>query len=163
MFSSSWLRVILYIQSLSYVSPQGSRQKKRIFYVSVYPPSYGQLFVNFFGVFFSQIMILCALKWTLHQKSDFHTTTRILNSSLLLLLLCHKTVRQRYSRSVKGIKDAFLRSLTMRQNVFRVSQTHVPLKKMGQDIHICLRSGLRWLTPLTVTLTVKYPFFDDFP
>ena len=31
--------------------------------------------------------------------------------------------------------------------------------KMGQNIHFCFRSGLRWLTPLTVSLTVKYPFF----
>ena len=35
-------------------------------------------------------------------------------------------------------------------------------KKMGQIFHICLRSGLRWLTPpspLTASLTVKYPLF----
>ena len=38
---------------------------------------------------------------------------------------------------------------------------------MGQNFHICLRSGLWWLTPsppLTVSLSVKYPgFFDAFP
>ena len=33
------------------------------------------------------------LKWIFHQKSHFHPTTRIPNSSLLPLLLCHKTVR----------------------------------------------------------------------
>ena len=32
---------------------------------------------------------------------------------------------------------------------------------MSQNFHICLRSGPRWLNPppLTVSLTVKYPFF----
>ena len=79
---------------------------------------YGQLFVTFFVcvifILESQVMILCVLKWILHQKSHFHPTTRTPNSFLLMLLLCHKTVRQRYSRGVKGIKNAFLRPLTMR-------------------------------------------------
>ena len=37
--------------------------------------------------------------------------------------------------------------------------------KIGQNYYICLRSGPRWLTPppLTVSLTVKYPFFYDSP
>ena len=37
----------------------------------------------------------------------------------------------------------------------------IPLKKMGQNFHICLRSGPTGLTPppLTVSLTVKYTFF----
>ena len=52
-------------------------------------------------------MILCVLKWFLYNKSHFHPTTRIPNSSLLLLLLCHKTVRWRYSRDFPGkaVKD----------------------------------------------------------
>ena len=35
------------------------------------------------------------------------------------------------------------------------------IEKMGQNFHICFRSGLRWLTPLPfmVSLTVKYPLF----
>ena len=37
------------------------------------------------------------------------------------------------------------------------------MEKMGQNFHICLRSGPTDLTPLTVSLSVKYPFFDDSP
>ena len=37
----------------------------------------------------------------------------------------------------------------------------------GSNFHFCLQSGPRGLTPppphLTVSPTVKYPFFDDFP
>ena len=61
--------------------------------VSVYPPRpplYSQLFVIFLVYFWPYIMIVCVLKWILHQKSP---TTRIPNSSSLPLLLCHKTVR----------------------------------------------------------------------
>ena len=40
----------------------------------------------------------------------------------------------------------------------------IPLKKMGQNFHICLRSGPRGLPPpLMVSLTVKRQFFYDFP
>ena len=39
----------------------------------------------------------------------------------------------------------------------------IPLKKMGQNFHICLRSGPTGLTPPppTVRLTIKYLFFYD--
>ena len=45
------------------------------------------------------------------------------------------------------------------------------MEKMGQNFHICLRSGRRGLRaegpptppPVTVNLTVKYPCFYDFP
>jgi len=50
-------------------------------------------------------MILCFLKWILHQKSHFHLTKRIPESSLLPLLLCHK-------RSYNGIAEA-LKALKM--------------------------------------------------
>ena len=81
------------------VSPLGPDRKgdikKRIFYCRadrkrLPPPPYGQLFVKKLLVcFLSEIMILCVLKWIL-QKSHFHPTTRIPNSSLLP---CYKTVR----------------------------------------------------------------------
>ena len=58
--------------------------------VSVTPPLQSA-FCKFFLVYFwPYIMIVCVLKWILHQKSP---TTRVPNSSSLPLLLCHKTVR----------------------------------------------------------------------
>ena len=36
------------------------------------------------------------------------------------------------------------------------------MEKMGQNFLIYLRSGLTGLTPLTVSLIVKYPFFANF-
>ena len=117
------------------------------------------------------IIILCILKWILHQKrhycrknhcndndndfSDyysiidnvimlhyhlvlrcacaimlhFHPSTRIPNSSLLPLLLCHKTVRKQYSRGVKDMEHAFLRPLTIRSNVFWVSKNQNSMEK----------------------------------
>jgi len=35
-----------------------------------------------------------------------------------LLLFCYKMIGERYSRGVKGMKNAFLRPFTMRQNAF---------------------------------------------
>ena len=58
------------------------------------------------------------------------------------------------------MKNAFLRPLTMRSNVFWVSKNQNSMEKIGQNFHICLRSGPPLLT---VSLTVKYPFFDAFP
>ena len=72
--------------------PLGRSWKNRIFYRKHLPP-FTVSFLCFFVYFWPYIMIVCVLKWILHQKSHFHPTTGIPNSSLLPLLLCHKTVR----------------------------------------------------------------------
>ena len=51
--------------------------------------------------------------------------------------------------------DMHLKGLLCKKNSFLV----------GHNFHICLLSGPRGLTPppLTVSLTVKYPFFYELP
>ena len=92
-------------------------------------------------------MILCVLKQILHKKKVIFI--QLLVSPILpccLLLLFHKITKQRYS--VKNMKNVFLRPLTMRKNVFWVSKNQNSMEKIGQNFHICLRSGLRWLAHL---------------
>ena len=62
------------------------------------------------------------------EKSHFYP---ILEFPILLycLLLCHKIVEQQYSGSVKDMKNAFLRPLTVRKNVFWVSIDQTSMKK----------------------------------
>ena len=98
----------------------------------------------------------CVLKRISHKKkSHFHPTTRIPNSSS-----CHRMVGQRYSIGVKDMKNAVLRPLTIRWNVFWVSKIHISMLKMVQNFHICLWWGPMGLPPppLTVSLTLKRPF-----
>ena len=69
-----------------------------------------------------------------------------------------------YSRGVKGMKNAFETPghWTIRWNLYWRSKNQIPMLKMGQHVHICLRSGPRGMTPpLTASLTVIRPFFVD--
>ena len=77
-------------------------------------------------------MILCVLKWILHQKSHFHPTTRIPNSFLLLLLLCHKTVQQKRLR---------VRSAGSKILIFK--EMHVVRKVLQLRISLCSLSQFR--------------------
>ena len=63
-----------------------------------------------------------------------------------------RAIKQLRSNQRNKLTCTFL-ALTLREVI--------PLKKMGQNFHICLRSGPTGLTPppLTVRLTIKYPFF----
>ena len=77
-------------------------------------------------------MILYVLKWILHQKSHFHPTTRIPNSFLLLLLLCHKTVQQKRLR---------VRSAGSKILIFK--EMHVVRKVLQLRISLCSLSQFR--------------------
>ena len=64
----------------------GRRKEKRIFYGKrITPlPSYGQLFVNFFGVFLIlDYDYMCSETYFTQEKSHFHPTSRIPNAPLL--------------------------------------------------------------------------------
>ena len=45
------------------------------------------------------------------------------------------------------MKNAFLRPLTMRLNVFSVSKNQISMLKMGQNFQIGLQSGIRAAAP----------------
>ena len=78
-------------------------------------PSYSQFFVNIFWVcfFILDYDSMCSeMDFTPKKSFSFsYKNSQLLRSLLLLLLLCHK---RSDSRGVKGIKNAFLRPLTMR-------------------------------------------------
>ena len=79
------------------------------------PPSlsYAQLFVKFFGVFFFYLRFTCSeMDFTPEKSFSFNYK----NSQLFLTAAAalSQMVREWYSRGIKGIKNAFLRPITMR-------------------------------------------------
>ena len=98
--------------------------------------------------------------------------------SLLIIVLFYvksivNRIGWRYPRGIMsfktcytGMKNAFLRPLTMRKNVFWVSKNQISMEKRVKNFdskcsHLLMvrAEGADPPTPLTVSLTVRYPLF----
>ena len=112
---------------------------------------------NIFGVFFIlDYDSMCS-------EMDF-TPEKSFSSNYKNFQLLHVTKRSDsgIAEAWKALKMHFWDSSQWDKMCFECRKSHIPLKEMGQNFHICLRSGLRLLTPpppLMVSLTVKYPVF----
>ena len=117
-------------------------------------PSYGRLFVIFLVLFLTpDWMNICVVKWILHKKNAIFC---IIICKRLVPLDNHLQPPKGHEKRIFGTLHNEIKSVLSIKSNFN--------KKMGQNFHICFWSGLMGLTPtsspLTVSVTVKYPFFS---
>ena len=102
-------------------------------------------------------MIKCVLKRILHKKKSIfvqflESCISPLTAAALRMIICKRPATH-FDNHEKGMKNAFLRPFTM-----SIKESNFT-EKMDQNFHICYGQGRGGSWPLTVRLTLKYPFF----